>query len=199
MLNHDGTDAEVWNPPSRAAGVPFPGGGEGGAPTIADLDGDGIPEIGVAGARYYTVFNRDGRVRWKSVISDRSSNSTGATVFDFDGDGSVEVIYRDERFLRVYRGTDGVLLAKTPLGSSTWAELPVVADVDNDGHADIVVSVDRFIRNGLEQTGVHVLQDVANQWARTRRIWNQHSYHVTNVNEDATIPVVETPHFAFPG
>jgi hypothetical protein len=31
-----------------------------------------------------------------------------------------------------------------------------------------------------------------------RQIRNQHSYHVTNVNEDGTVPVVETPHFTIP-
>ena len=77
----------------------------------------------------------------------------------------------------------------------------MVADVDNDGHADIVVTV--ATRSGgnasVRNTGVHVLQDVANQWARTRRIWNQHSYHITNVNEDGTIPLVETPNWLVPG
>ena len=64
----------------------------------------------------------------------------------------------------------------------------MVADVDNDGHADIVVTSDRVGSSSLSNTGVHVLHDVANQWARTRRIWNQHSYHVTNVNEDGSDP-----------
>src|SRR4029079_1767879 len=63
----------------------------------------------------------------------------------------------------------------------------------------IVVSSDRFLRNTLVDTGVYVLEDVANKWTRTRRIWNQHSYHVTNVNEDGTIPRVETPHWLAPG
>jgi hypothetical protein len=75
MLNHDSTDAEVWNPPTHAP-IPLPGGGDGGAPTIADLDGDGTPEIGVAGFVNYVVLNRDGTVRWKSVIRDLSSHST---------------------------------------------------------------------------------------------------------------------------
>ncbi len=185
MLNHDGTDAEVWNPPTHAP-IPLPGGGDGGAPTIADLDGDGIPEIGVAALLNYSVFNRDGTLRWKTVIRDFSSHQTGSTVFDFDGDGSVELVYRDEQFLRVYRGADGVVLAKIPIGSSTWTEEPVVADVDNDGHADIVVSSDRHLDGSVGNTGVFVVQDVANKWARTRRIWNQHSYHVTNVNEDGS-------------
>ncbi len=197
MLHHDGTDAEVWNPPSHAP-VAIPGGGQGGAPLIVDVDGDGIPEIGVAGASHYVLFNRDGSVRWKAAISDRSSNSTGAVAFDLDGDGQVEIIYRDERFLRIFRGADGVLLAKVPVQSSTWAEQPVVVDVDNDGHADIVVTSDLFT-GATGDTGVLVFQDVANKWTRTRRIWNQHSYHVTNVNEDGTVPAVETPHWLVPG
>ena len=200
MLNHDGTDAEVWNPPSHAP-VPIPSGGfaeTGGAPTIADFDGNGILEIGIAGAVSYTVFNRDGSIRWQTATSDRSSRATGSTVFDLDSNGEVEVIYRDEAFLRVYRGRDGVLLAKVPVGSSTWSEEPVVADVDNDGHADIVVSSDTSLDSTFKSTGVYVLQDVANKWARTRRIWNQHGYHVTNVNEDGTIPVHESPHWLVP-
>ena len=198
MLNHDGSDAAFWNAAAGNAPAAIPGGGQGGPPTVADLDGDGTAEIGVAAAGYYTVFSRDGSVRWKAVISDRTSNATGSTVFDPDGDGNVEVIYRDEANLRIYRGTDGMLLAKLPIGSSTWSEMPVVADVDNDGHADIVVTATTFMRTTLDQTGVHVLQDVANRWVRTRRIFNQHSYHVTNVNEDASIPVAETPHFVVP-
>jgi RHS repeat-associated protein len=201
VLNHDGTDAEVWNPPTHAA-VPIPGGGfadVGGAPTVADLDGDGVAEIGIAAAVNYFVFNRDGTIRWRRATSDRSSRSTGSTVFDLDGDGEVEVLYRDEVFLRVYRGADGVLLASIPVGSSTWAEQPVVADVDNDGHAEIVVSSDRQLANSVTDTGVYVLEDLADNWTRTRRIWNQHAYHVTNVNEDGTIPRVETPHWLLPG
>ena len=52
---------------------------------------------------------------------------------------------------------------------------------------DIVVTSDLFLQD-TGDTGVIVFEDVANKWTRTRRIWNQHSYHVTNVNEDATIP-----------
>ena len=128
-----------------------------------------------------------------------TGNSTGAVAFDLNGDGEVEIIYRDEFFLRIYRGADGILLAKTPVGSATWAEEPVVADIDNDGHADIVVSSDFFQQQQQDDTGIIVFQDVANKWRRTRRIWNQHAYHVTNVNEDATIPVTESAHWLIGG
>jgi len=36
--------------------------------------------------------------------------------------------------------------------------------------------------------GVRVYRDGADRWVGSRRIWNQHAYHVTNVNEDGTIP-----------
>jgi hypothetical protein len=36
--------------------------------------------------------------------------------------------------------------------------------------------------------GVRVFGDARDNWVNTRRIWNQHAYHVTNVNEDGTIP-----------
>jgi RHS repeat-associated protein len=197
-LNHDGTDFQGWNAPTHAP-VAIPGGGQGGAPLIADTDGDGKPEIGVAGFTNFVVFNRDGSVRWQSATTDRSSNSTGSVAFDLDGDGSIEIVYRDEVFLRIYRGADGVLLAKIPIESSTWSEIPVIADVDNDGHADIVVSSDRHLTSSVGSTGVHVLQDAANKWIRTRPIWNQHSYHVTNVHENGTIPRLERPHWLAPG
>jgi RHS repeat-associated protein len=197
LLNHDGSDAEVWNAAASGAPVQIPGGGQGGAPLVADVDGDGYPEIGVAGATSFVVFNRDGSVRWRSTISDRSSNSTGSVAFDLDGDGAIEIIYRDEYFLRIYRGSDGRLLGKIPVSSATWAEVPTVADVDNDGHADIVVSSD--VLNAATDSGIIVINDALNLWKRTRRTWNQHAYQVTNVNEDGTVPLVETPHWLLPG
>jgi hypothetical protein len=36
-----------------------------------------------------------------------------------------------------------------------------------------------------------VIRDVEDRWVQGRRIWNQHTYHVTNVREDGTIPQVE--------
>ena len=39
-----------------------------------------------------------------------------------------------------------------------------------------------------------VIRDVDDRWIQARRIWNQHTYHVTNVREDGTIPQFEPPH-----
>jgi len=180
LLDHAG--ALIWGP------VPIPGGGNGGPPTIADMDGDGIPEIGVAGANDYTVFRADGSVLWSAATQDASSSSTGSTVFDFAGNGQANVLYGDETMMRVYNGKDGKVIFSEPNSSGTALEFPVVVDVDNDGHADFMVVGNTYIGNSR---GIRVFQDRNNAWVNTRAIWNQHAYHVTNINDDGSVPKVE--------
>ncbi len=177
LLDHLGQ--VVWGPTA------IPGGGNGGAPTIADMDGDGLPEIGVAGARNYVVFEHDGSIKWMQATRDLSSNLTGSSVFDFDGDGRAEVVYGDEQFLRIYDGRDGTVLYQLAKTSATTLELPVVADVDADGHAEIIAAA-----NGSNK-GIFVIGGGEQSWVSTRQIWNQHSYHITNINDDSTVPQFE--------
>ena len=42
---------------------------------------------------------------------------------------------------------------------------------------------------------MQVYGDLADRWVPARRIWNQSSYHVTNVNEDGTIPTEQLPNW----
>jgi hypothetical protein len=41
-------------------------------------------------------------------------------------------------------------------------------------------------RPGL--TGIRVYRDANDRWANSRNLWNQHTYSVTNINDDGTIP-----------
>ncbi len=292
--------------------VALPGGGTGGPPTVADFDGDGLPEVAAAGATAYSVIDPDcgartvarsgGRcetastsgVLWSRPSQDASSNVTGSTSFDFEGDGRVEAVYADECFARVYDGATGTVLFSQQHSSCTWYENPVVADVDGDFRAELVVgsnfncgspttgiacpgvgprgvdvqfaglrcstnsecpsnrcvmgfcrctgdsdccpgsvtardagvadgSVDdggasedagRTTGSGSECTyvcaappdgtpgmgdtcraarprgvrGIRVYADIADRWVRSRTIWNQHAYNVTNVEDDGHIP-----------
>ncbi|MCA9705392.1 MAG: hemolysin, partial [Myxococcales bacterium] len=77
--------------------------------------------------------------------------------------------------------------------SGTIIEYPVVADVDNDGSAEIVVVSNASFVGMQTAPLVQVIRDIDDRWIQARRIWNQHTYHVTNVREDGTIPQNEPP------
>ena len=183
LFEHDGTI--IWN-------TAIPGGGNGGSPTIADFDNDGEPEIGVAGATRYAVIETDGTVKWSTAIRDTSSNFTGSSVFDFEGDGSAEVIYSDELNLMVLDGKLGTVKWSTPISSCTAMEYPLVADVDADGNAEILAVGNTNCGFGPQQ-GLFVYGSASDSWVKTRSIWNQHSYHIDNINDDGSVPTVESP------
>jgi len=158
--------------------VAFPGGG-GGPPTIADYDGDGHPEIGVAGKTGYVVFEANGAVLWQKPTQDASSQQTGSSVYDFEGDGAADVVYNDEVRLRVYAGVDGTeKLNILGHGSGTIYEYPLVVDVDNDGQSEIVVVNNNYAYG--TKAGVTVYGDKDKSWRPARKIWNQHAYYITN-------------------
>jgi hypothetical protein len=199
LLNKGGLDAKITMPDSGCQK------NEGGPPTVADFDGDGESEVGVAGADYYIVVDLECLVdpvpsqcdslgiRWKVANKDCSSRVTGSSVFDFDGDGEAEVVYNDEKQFRVLSGTTGKELLSIDNRSHTRLEMPIVADVDGDGNAEII-----FIENGQGAKGIQIWGSKTNSWVATRRIWNQHSYHVTNVGELGEIPQVEPVNWLTP-
>jgi hypothetical protein len=119
---------------------------------------------------------------------------TGSSVFDFEGDGSAEVVYADETTFRIFKGSDGTILYEDDSHSSnTRLEMPIVVDVDNDGKSEIVVPEPN--RHDPDRGGIEIWEDADNNWVRTRRIWNQHTYSVTNVTEDGQIPRVPEPNW----
>ncbi|MCK7592298.1 Ig-like domain-containing protein [Pseudomarimonas salicorniae] len=174
VFNHDGS--RVFGP------ISFPGGGTLGPPTLANVDDDPYPEIGIAGKTHYAVFDHTGAQLWAQPVQDESSNQTGSTSFDFESDGRAELVYSDELNLRVFDGRTGEVRLILPNTSGTTLEYPVIADVDADGSADILIGA-----NGAMK-GVRMLSSATRSWAPTRSIWNQHGYHVDNISDDGRIP-----------
>ena len=214
------------NTATLTAPYPLPGGGIGGPPTVADFDDDYYPEVGVAGAGSYSVYDfaRPGEAvvqpvgdpvpaagaifaRWSHVTQDQSSNTTGSSVFDFQGDGNAEVVYADECYLRVYSGTDGTVQLELQNHSATIHEYPIVVDVDSDGNSEILI-----VSNGGANTncsaipgyngpnkGLFVFGDVNDEWVPTRKVWPQHAYHVTNATSDGNVPLTEVDNWSVLG
>jgi hypothetical protein len=143
----------------------------------------------MSSASFYTVYSPTGGVVWSAPVSDQSGIAAG-TAFDFLGSGTAEAMYADESQMFVFDSTGHVLLM-IPRTSGTLTEYPVVADIDNDGAADIVVVSNQYV--GTASPTVQVIHDEQDRWIQARRIWNEHTYHVTNVREDGTIPQNEVP------
>ncbi len=186
----------------------------GGAPTVADFDGDGHAEVGVAGGDRYTLFDPDCRaagagclavgVRWATVTEDTSSNVTSSTVFDFNGDGASEVVYNDEERFMVLDGRTGRVVFEDWNPSQTRTEQAIVADADGDGQADIVFGANQcaaFAGNTIPaaQTatqripGLEIWTSGDGSWVSARPLWNEHGYHIDNINDDGSIPRREEP------
>jgi hypothetical protein len=102
------------------------------------------------------------------------------------------------------------VLFQTPSSSATIHEYPVIADVDGDNNTEIlVVSNDlhhiagtttcpTYGPNDKPRHGVFVYGDAADKWVRTRRVWNQHAYHLTNIGGDGKVPQHEPPSWVVP-
>jgi hypothetical protein len=83
ILNHDGSvfaSSRVIVPFSALERATF----WGGAPTVADLTGDGVPEIVVAGDTQVVAFRSSLSVLWRRSIDDQAA-ITSTSAFDFDG------------------------------------------------------------------------------------------------------------------
>jgi hypothetical protein len=186
LKEHDGT--LKWGPVPMPCPDPPLGCGNG-PPVVADIDGDGEPEIGVGGRDYYVAFETDGSIKWMADIRDYSSRAASSSAFDFDEDGRAEIVYSDELHHRILRGTDGAVLFEVPGPSGTLFEQPIILDVDNDGHVEIVFAVNNYAFPG--NTGIEVYGNDS-CWPGAREIWNQHTYHITNIDDDAAVPIVET-------
>ncbi len=166
---------------------------------IGDFDGTGHPSLMDGSCAHFGIWHVGPSalsLLWSQPIAD-PSGVAGSTAFDFLGRGIADAVYGDQGNLWVYDGKTGSLEFSEVRNSGTLIEFPVVADCDNDGSADILVVSNNNGSSGVYKHTLEVFQDSQKRWAPTRRIWNQHAYHVTNVREDGTIPAHMKPSWKY--
>ncbi|PWS56622.1 choice-of-anchor A family protein [Pseudoalteromonas sp. meg-B1] len=156
----------------------------------------GAKNIGIvySGFTAIDMYNNDGQLVW-SVPSSDSSGQVGVSAYDFNGDGIDEVIVQNHSTVRVLNGVDGEVLSTVANSSATLWEYPMVVDLEGDDNAELITVSNNYdsrysINNGVTVYGA---ADNSKPWKNATRIWNQHSYHQTNISQDGKVPTYELP------
>jgi hypothetical protein len=144
--------------------------------SVFDFQGDGIPEVVYNGeCRFLALDGRNGTPLFSRGNSSRTAGEYPIVV-DVNGDNRSEVLIvaNNDRFGRC-------------------------EDVIED-RPDYFPECDGAFDNGADPSdfpefcysgtsGIIAFQDPQDRWVRTRSIWNQHAYSITNIAEDGNVPV----------
>ena len=168
-----------------------------GYPLIGNIDDDPHPEIVFLEKQDYSpkiyclrYTTQNGLTTVWLYTHNDTSGQTGLTLFDFNQDNIMEIVYRDSENLRIINGNTASPhnLYSRRMAAGTGCEYPIIADINGDGSAEIVATglLDQSA-NLPGNGGLYVFGNPGN-WSPARPVWNQYMYHVTNINEDLTVP-----------
>ena len=167
----------------------------GGAQAVSNFLGADAMGIAHAGYTAVTMYDVNGESVWSVLNDDEWSGKIGVSAYDFNGDGIDEVIIQDHYKVRVLNGVNGEVLSTVANSTASLWEYPIVVDLEGDNNAELITVSNNYdsrysINNGVTVYGA---ADTSKPWKNATRIWNQHSYHQTNINQDGTVPTVELP------
>ncbi|MEO8974409.1 MAG: PASTA domain-containing protein, partial [Casimicrobiaceae bacterium] len=204
IVARHGDGTVLWKTPIDSTAV-------NGLLSVADLDGDGSPDIMASAEGNLYVYDAHGQVKWVHRYANASNLRTIDTgkrpaAFDLDGDGIAEVIVPTVSGLEFNDGKTGKTKAIVP-----WPDLGVtnepafdnarvinaiVADIDGSGHASIVLVFPSHYYGATQY--VVAIKSANDDWRPAPTVFNQFSYHVANVDNIGHIPLVEANNFAVP-
>ena len=157
--------------------------------SVFDFNGDGSAEV---------IYNDECHFRMYAGLDGSEAflePSEGRTrieypiVADVDNDGNAEIVFGTSTESGFCNGQD--------LLCTTDADCPS-GDAENGQRclsAPTMMNPDRTTCQVPDESvfnaGIEVWGDLSDRWVSARRIWNQYSYHVTQVTESGAVPRVE--------
>ncbi|OXX27330.1 beta-prism lectin domain-containing protein [Vibrio sp. V08_P9A1T1] len=164
---------------------------------VGESINDSYLNTGIVYAGYHAVdmYNAQGSKVWSVANDDYNSGKIGVSAYDFTGDGIDEVIVQDLLRVRILDGRTGAVLATIANSSNTLWEYPVVADLEGNNNASLIVVANDYAKESAINHGVYVYEsaDADKPWKNATRIWNQHSFHFSNINQDGSVPTNAQP------
>jgi len=143
-----------------------------GAPTIADFNGDGIPDVGVqSNGHTYLLLDGAGGNEITSFFPIDNSGFASSSSFDFQDDGFYELISSSSTDLAV---SSTSWIKAVTRNSAVGSSYPVIADIDLDGVADILTLGD-----------ILSVVSPSEPWMGSGYFWNQHGFN--DMNHDSKL------------
>lgn len=166
--------------------------------TLADVDGDRLPEILSPQDGLVHVLKSDGSFLWTYIIPDnptdpiqsqafRTARNTNVLAFDLDGDGIREVVFSSVGWVHILDGPTGLEKARFDAGRRSASPLATalfthITDWDNDGHADILSIGSGGISNPQSQV-VWWIKSTNNDWQPTGKYYGAIDYRESTLDD----------------